>query len=168
MRAGEAGAEESERHQGDGAYRLPHAIDIRESRRHGFEEEGPRAFLHPRASAGRSALDGSGRGRPGNSSSSRGETAACRLSNAAASARCRSISREHAAHVSRCCSTPIFFVGHQLAVKVKRNELRNRIARHTKSPNTERIFWVARKRQFLAASSVVPNISPIFRNRNPW
>ena len=61
----------------------------------------------------------------------------------------------------------VFLVGGQLTVKVKRNQLRYRIASHTKSPNTERIFCVARKRQFLAASSVVPNISPIFRKRSP-
>ena len=57
---------------------------------------------------------------------------------------------------------------HQLAVKIEGNQPGNRIASHTQSPNTARIFWVARKRQFLAASSVVPSISPMFRNRNPW
>ena len=62
----------------------------------------------------------------------------------------------------------VFLVRRQFAVIIERNEFRNRIAIHMKSPNTARIFWVARKRQFLAASSVVPSISPMFRKRRPW
>ena len=61
----------------------------------------------------------------------------------------------------------VLFIGGQFPVKIKWYQFRDRIARHTKSPSTERIFCVARKRQFLAASSVVPNISPILRKRSP-
>src|ERR1035441_3087571 len=47
----------------------------------------------------------------------------------------------------------VFLVRCDLTVEIERNQLRNRIAVHTKSPNTPRIFCVARKRQFFAASS---------------
>src|SRR5205085_2964792 len=57
----------------------------------------------------------------------------------------------------------VFLLRRQFAVVVQRNEGGNRLAVHVKSPNTERIFWVARNRQFFAASSVVPRISPILR-----
>jgi hypothetical protein len=78
-------------------------------------------------------------------------------------------------HFARAGGAPVqvllhafLFLGWQFAVEVKRNQLPNPIAVHTKSPNTERIFCVARKRQFLAASSVVPRVSPMFRRRSPW
>jgi len=35
---------------------------------------------------------------------------------------------------------PVFLVRHQFAVIVERNQIRNRIASHTNSPKTERIF----------------------------
>ena len=62
----------------------------------------------------------------------------------------------------------VFLFRHQLAVEIEGNQLGNRIASHTQSPNSARIFRVARKRQFLAASSVVPSRSPMFRRRRPW
>src|ERR1700716_3612182 len=48
-----------------------------------------------------------------------------------------------------------FLLAGQLAVKVKIFQLLDRFTIHTKSPNPARIFWVARNKQFLAASSVV-------------
>ena len=56
----------------------------------------------------------------------------------------------------------------QFSVKIWRKISLRDVAVHTKSPSAARIFWVARNRQFLAASSVVPSISPMFRNRRPW
>ena len=55
----------------------------------------------------------------------------------------------------------------ELAGEEKIGHLFDRLTSHTKSPIADRIFCVARKRQFLAASSVVPSISPMFRKRNP-
>ena len=62
----------------------------------------------------------------------------------------------------------VFFVRRQFAVIVKSDQVRDRIASHVNSPKTARIFWVARNRQFFAASSVVPRISPMLRRRSPW
>ena len=62
----------------------------------------------------------------------------------------------------------LLFFETQLPVEEKRERLDDRIAAHTKSPNAVRIFCVTRNRQFLAASSVVPSISPMFRRRSPW
>src|SRR5262249_18795413 len=63
---------------------------------------------------------------------------------------------------------PFFVLEGKLAVKKQRHRLSCFIAFHTKSPRLERIFCVARKRQFLAASSEVPNISPMALKRMPW
>src|ERR1035438_7526071 len=66
----------------------------------------------------------------------------------------------------------LLFVKGELTVKIQREEIFHRRAivqftAHTKSPNAALIFCVARNRQFFAASSVVPKISPIRRSRNP-
>src|SRR5579864_4506802 len=55
----------------------------------------------------------------------------------------------------------------KLTVIIERNRFHYCIASHTKSPNTTRIFCVARNRQFLAASSLVPSTSPMARRRMP-
>src|SRR5579884_165836 len=62
----------------------------------------------------------------------------------------------------------LFFGEIQLTVQIQREVLLSLSAVHTKSPKPARIFWVARNRQFLAASSVTPKASPIDRNRIPW
>ena len=62
----------------------------------------------------------------------------------------------------------VFILETQFAQAVQRQLNPDLIAAHRNSPNAERIFWVARNRQFFAASSVVPRISPIARSRKPW
>src|SRR6185312_10743391 len=54
-----------------------------------------------------------------------------------------------------------------LAVAVVRDFVGGFDARHTNVSRLILIFWVARNRQFLAASSVVPIMSPIARSRKP-
>ena len=62
----------------------------------------------------------------------------------------------------------LFLVHLQLAVEHQSKLLANVFAGHIHSPNAERIFCVALKRQFLAASSLVPSTSPMARRRMPW
>ena len=57
----------------------------------------------------------------------------------------------------------LFFVRRQFAVEIERHRSCGFVAVHTNSPSTARIFCVARNRQFLAASSLVPRISPMAR-----
>src|SRR5260370_15792025 len=63
---------------------------------------------------------------------------------------------------------PLFLFKRKLAIQKQRQRIFRVLAFHTKSPRAARIFCVARKRQFLAASSEVPNISPMVRKRRPW
>src|SRR5205807_7421182 len=58
--------------------------------------------------------------------------------------------------------------GFELAVEIQIGQLVDGITSHIRSPNTARIFCVARNKQFLAASSVVPSTSPIVLSRMPW
>src|SRR5260370_39283863 len=60
---------------------------------------------------------------------------------------------------------PFFVVERKLAIEKQRKKSLRFFARHTKSPRLARIFWVARKMQFLSASSDVPTASPISRSR---
>ena len=62
---------------------------------------------------------------------------------------------------------PLFLIEPQLAVQIQRKHSCCFVAFHVKSPNAARIFCVARNRQFLAASSVVPSTSPMAFRRIP-
>src|SRR5262245_10678251 len=61
-----------------------------------------------------------------------------------------------------------FFIEGQLPIQHQWELLGDGIAVHTKSPRAARIFCVARNKQFLAASSVVPRTPPIALRRIPW
>ena len=144
---------------------LAEAAKAREGIRHRFQKQSPGTFRR-----------GLGTGAPPwmasiksarQSSSSVGGTSTCRRSSAAASARWRSVSRAQAGALKDVPFHAVFFLRRQLAVIIQRNQLLHRIATHTNSPSTDRIFCVARNRQFLAASSVVPSISPMLRSRKP-
>src|ERR1017187_10054751 len=151
---------------GQRAHGLPQTVEACQRSGHGFQEERPGAFggnrsprvagLNRRHEAG-AALFKEQQGSVGLSPVERRRKPPLPL------------------HFARAGGAPVqvllhalLFFGRQFAVEVKRNQLHSPIATHTKSPNTERIFCVARKRQFLAASSVVPRVSPMFRRRSPW
>ena len=61
----------------------------------------------------------------------------------------------------------LFHIGRHFAIAVERNLTDNFRTVHTNASRLALIFCVARNRQFLAASSVVPIISPMARSRNP-
>jgi len=164
--AGEAGAEETESDQGQGADRRRHVADAVERDADGFEEQSPWAFPGLRQ-AGRAALD-----RGHEVAAAFGEQVRRKFGGTGVERR-REVTLVFHFTGAGCAIVKvlldlIFLFGDQFAVEVEGNQLSDRITIHTKSPNTARIFCVARKRQFLAASSVVPSISPIFRNLKPW
>jgi hypothetical protein len=164
--AGEARREEAETDQGDRRHRLAQAAHAGERGSHGFEEQSPRT-LGLALSARRPALNGGEEVGPAIVEQEVRNRLLAAIESGREGALLIHLARAFGAAIDVLFDA-VFFVGVQFAVIVKRYQFRNRIARHTKSPKTARIFCVARKRQFLAASSVVPSISPMFRNRSPW
>ena len=62
----------------------------------------------------------------------------------------------------------LLFLERQFSIEEKRKQALDPIATHTNSPSATLIFCVTRKRQFLAACSVVPSTSPMAFRRRPW